>query len=757
LCRVYLRDLYESHQGITTPEKSTTIDNFLHEQVAGTEFALVEANLDRINQFLALRSFMVGYHVSLADIHMWSQLRSIPSFMKQIKTGQIARVHLHRWFQTIENQPMVQKALLHIQEQTQLINKSKKDQGSFEIDLIGASEGNVVTRFPPEPSGYLHIGHAKAACLNEYFARRYKGKFIVRFDDTNPSKEKSEFEQSIMEDLSMLGLTADVITHSSDHFNKLQELIEKLIKQGDAYVDDTDQETMRHERMHGIASCNRNKTVEENLKDWKEMIRATDRGLMCCVRAKMSVDDKNKALRDPVFYRCNLTPHHRTGSKFKVYPTYDFACPVIDSLEGVTHALRTNEYRDRNPQYEWVIKKLNLRHVHIWDFSRMNFVYTLLSKRKLQWFVDEGHVTGWDDPRFPTVRGILRRGMTVEALKQYIIMQGASSNNLMLEWDKIWAINKKVIDPIAPRHVALDKATTVPLVIIDGPKSMELKSLLKHKKNPDIGLKQTAYHKNLLLNLTDVVDVVDGEELTLMDWGNVILTQIQRDARGAIQGLEAKLNLSGDVKSTKKKLTWLVDASKVKEPTKATCSVLIKDYDYLITKKKLDDGDDFQSVLTPKTEFLTPAVGDANLRNLSQGDIIQLERRGYFICDGVDKNQVVLLSIPDSKAASLASKHQANASTATKAAVASPKAKKAISAPVADVKPTEDRSKSPQRKASEAKSRSPSPKKTPSKSAKSESKKGGHSMYPLKPVYDHECVSHICSHNMYSLKNVYDV
>lgn len=169
------------------------------------------------------------------------------------------------------------------------------------------------------------------------------------------------------------------------------------------------------------------------------------------------MQDKNKAMRDPVIYRCNLTPHHETGTTWKVYPTYDFACPAVDSIEGVTHALRTIEYRDRNAQYAWFLKALDLRWVHVWDFARLNFTYTLLSKRKLQWFVEQGLVTGWDDARFPTVRGIRRRGMTIEALKTYILSQGASQREILLEWDKIWTINKKIIDPISPRFTALVK------------------------------------------------------------------------------------------------------------------------------------------------------------------------------------------------------------------------------------------------------------------------------------------------------------
>lgn len=396
--------------------------------------------------------------------------------------------------------------------------------------------GKVVTRFPPEPSGYLHIGHAKAALLNQYFAQTYKGKMIVRFDDTNPSKEKTEFEESIKEDLALIGVDSSVVTHTSDYFDQLYELALKLIKDGNAYVDDTDQATMREQRLKGIPSKCRDLPVEENLRRFEEMKNGTEfvsfhktvlfwlldkfadmsffwQGQKCCLRAKISVDDPNGTLRDPVMYRCNLTPHHYTGDKWKIYPTYDFACPVVDSLEGVTHALRTNEYRDRNAQYQWVLNALGLRKVNIWDFSRINFVYTLLSKRKLQWFVDQGIVSGWDDPRFPTVRGIRRRGLTIEALKQYILMQGASQNTLLLEWDKLWALNKKVIDPVAPRHTAVIKDKIVYCNVQGGPVDREVKETLKHKKNPDIGTKKTIYSSKIVIDQEDAKTFELDEEV----------------------------------------------------------------------------------------------------------------------------------------------------------------------------------------------------------------------------------------------------
>jgi glutamyl-tRNA synthetase len=260
-----------------------------------------------------------------------------------------------------------------------------------------------------------------------------------------------------LEDLQLMGIHGDVITHTSDYFDKLYELAVRMIKEGKAYTDDTEKERMQKERFDGIASSHRDDSIDDNLAHFEEMKQGTKEGLRWCLRAKLSVDSPNKALRDPVIYRCNLLPHHRTGDKWKIYPIYDFACPIVDSLEGVTHALRTNEYRDRNPQYIWMNKALGMRKVNIWDFSRLNFAYTLLSKRKLHWFVDNGHVSGWDDPRFPTVRGIRRRGMTVEALTQFMLSQGPSSSIVSLDWDSIWALNKKIIDPVAPRLWSIRK------------------------------------------------------------------------------------------------------------------------------------------------------------------------------------------------------------------------------------------------------------------------------------------------------------
>jgi glutamyl-tRNA synthetase len=308
--------------------------------------------------------------------------------------------------------------------------KFKEQQGaniqsksSFEVDLPDAEVGKVRLRFAPEPSGYLHIGHSKAALLNRYFAQRYQGQLIVRFDDTNPAKESNEFVENLLKDIETLGIKYNAVTYTSDYFPQLMEMAENLICQGKAYVDDTPREQMQKERMDGTESRCRNNSVEENIKLWKEMIAGSERGLQCCLRGKLDMQDPNKSLRDPVYYRSNPVAHHRIGSKYKIYPTYDFACPFVDAIEGITHALRSSEYHDRNAQYYRIQEDLGVRKVHIYEFSRLNMVYTLLSKRKLLWFVENGKVDGWDDARFPTVQGIIRRGLKVEALIQFILEQ----------------------------------------------------------------------------------------------------------------------------------------------------------------------------------------------------------------------------------------------------------------------------------------------------------------------------------------------
>lgn len=250
-----------------------------------------------------------------------------------------------------------------------------------------------------------------------------------------------------------------------------------------------------------------------------------------CLRAKISMDNKNKCMRDPVLYRCNFTPHHRQGNKYVVYPTYDFACPLLDSFEGVTHAMRSMEYTDRVAQYEWVIKKCNVRPVEIFEFSRLGFVNIILSKRHLTWFVNTGRTDGWDDPRMPTVRGILRRGLRVETLTEFMLAQGPSRKPSMMEWDKIWSDNKRIIDPICPRFVSVRKERACKLTVLNGPEKLVYNTApynpIKQSVPELQKLRPVPVSRNMLLDYDDASHVKEGEKVTLVKFGNVVIKSIK--------------------------------------------------------------------------------------------------------------------------------------------------------------------------------------------------------------------------------------
>jgi glutamyl-tRNA synthetase len=541
-------------------------------------------------------------------------------------------------------------------------NSISKDSGggSFEIGLVDAVEGAVVTRFPPEPSGFLHIGHAKAALLNEYFARQYKGRLILRFDDTNPAKEKDDFVQAILADVATLGIAPDVITYSSDHFDALLVKAGELLKEGKCYVDDTPVELMREQRMHGIPSPRRDASVEDNLARWGDMVAGNDAGRLCCVRFKIDMQHPNKALRDPVAWRCNVdVPHHRTGTRYKVYPTYDAACPFVDAAEGVTHALRTSEYKDREAQYYWIAGAMGLRKVHLWDYSRLNFEFTTLSKRKLGALVTAGAVSGWDDPRFPTVQGVARRGLQVPALREFILNQGASKNVNLQTWEKLWTFNKRVIDPVCPRHTCVE-AHKVLVTLAPGagvPEQPEVRLVAKHKKWAAAGEKPQWRAAQLWIDGADAGSMAEGEEVTLMDWGNCVMGQQTVDGSGRVVGIAAVLKLDGDVKATKLKLHWLAHCPGV--AAAQPVPLVVKEYGTLLSKKKFEDEDDVASLFNKESETQRQVLGDVATAQLKKGDVLQLERKGYFICDvpagvvdaetGLVASPAVLIGIPDGR------------------------------------------------------------------------------------------------------------
>ena len=476
-----------------------------------------------------------------------------------------------------------------------------------------------------------------------------KGKtdWVSRFDDTNPSNEKQEFQDAIVEDLALMGIKPNKVSYTSDYFDELYDYCIQMLKNGKAYADDTDKETMATQRFDGLPSKRRDLSPEECLAHFEEMKKGTPEGLRWCIRAKISVDDKNKALRDPVIYRCNPAPHHRTGAKWTIYPTYDFACPVVDSIEGVTHALRTIEYRDRNPQYQWMLDSLNLRTVQVWDFARMNFIRTLLSKRKLTKLVETGVVWGWDDPRFPTIRGIRRRGMTIPALREFILKQGPSKAVTLFDWALIWATNKKYIDPVAPRHTTIFSKDIVKVTVTNGPATPYSEEKAKHAKNAAVGNKAVFFSSSVVLEQVDAKSFKQDEEITLMNWGNAFVRKITTDAAtGNITNLEVELNPKGDVKKTEKKVTWLSTEGADLVP------VELVDFDYLLKKDSLSEDDVLEEVLNFNTEFREAGVADHNVAQLKVGDIIQFDRKGFYRVDraAAPGAPAVFFNIPTGKA-----------------------------------------------------------------------------------------------------------
>lgn len=630
-------------------ESVAIVDQWVDYALSLSKFGLARRALSiqrTLDPLLVSGTYVVGHSMTLADVALFASLGfpSLEESKLEIASILPKGCPTLRWMEMISLHPAIREA-------SQLaIGIAKNAEAVFEngasLDelltgmnyLEGGIPGQIVTRFPPEPSGYLHIGHAKAVLLNNYYARRYKGRLIVRFDDTNPSKEKDEYQTSIIEDLGKIGVKPDVVTFTSDYFETIRCYAIWMIENGLAYMDDTPQETMQKERMDRAHSKHRSQSPSEALEMFKLMCSGKEEGKPWCLRAKIDMSSDNGTLRDPVLYRQNTTPHHRSGTTYKAYPTYDLACPIVDSIEGVTHALRTTEYDDRNAQFFWIQRALGLRRVRIQTFARMNFMYTVMSKRKLTWFVDTGRVTGWEDPRFPTIRGVSRRGIDVDALKMFMCSQGASRRVVNLDWSKFWAENKKEIDKRAKRFMAIDKSDHVALTVTNADEGTHFLSTDYLPKDPGFGKRLVRIGKTVLLEKADTEGMVVGESIVLTRWGVIELTKIDG-------GLEGHFVPDGDVKAAKRKISWLADVSD-------NIPVVLSEFDNLIIKEKLEEDDKFEDFINPDTQAETEVIGDAGLKTLKEHDIIQLERRGFYRVDRpyVNENKpLMLFMIPDGK------------------------------------------------------------------------------------------------------------
>jgi bifunctional glutamyl/prolyl-tRNA synthetase len=649
--------------------QNTEVDHWVlyADSLAGADAATLAGAADHLNKTFLLRTFLVGQTWTFADAALFVALAGNGAWAG-VLAATADSINLGRWFGmcSVNKAFSVAQTALAVSSVgnggAAKVTKGKSDgaakgkkkgeeQGKF-FTLKGAKDGEVVTRFPPEASGYLHIGHAKAAIINEFLARQYNGKLIMRFDDTNPAKESAVFEKVILEDLKLLGVKPDIFTHTSDHFDFMQTIAEKLIAEGKAYIDETPAEEMARQRMAKETPPNRTKPVEQNQKEWKEMVQGTPFGKSACLRIKMQPNSDNGALRDPVIYRCKPEPHIRTGTKYKVYPTYDFACPIVDSHEGVTHAMRTSEYLARNPQYIMIAEACGMRCPELEDFSRLALVKTCMSKRQLTWFVDEGRVAGWDDPRFPTVRGILKHGLTIEGLRKFIIGMGSSKSNAMMEWDKIWAFNRDVIDPVAPRHTALFKKGLVTIKLEGQTVKTDVRAL--HPKNPEIGTTSLILAPSVLVEAADADQIVEGTKFTLMGMGNCMCTKVEKLC-GVTTSVEATyLADDKDFKGTKK-FTFIADCAEEKK-----YDVQCITYGDLITVNNVTKEEGMEGLkkhASVITEWKYDMIGTSSLESVKQGDIVQIQRKGFFICHqgpNVEQREAlnwpyIFVQIPDGK------------------------------------------------------------------------------------------------------------
>jgi len=461
------------------------------------------------------------------------------------------------------------------------------------------NNGNVVvTRFPPEPSGYLHIGHIKALLINTVLAKRFGGKLILRFDDTNPSTENIEYEQSIQEDINNLEIYPYLITHTSDYFENLIQYAEYLIEHRLAYVDNTPQEQIKIEREEKINSVNRDKSPEANMNDWNNMKKGINTDSI--LRMKIDMQHKNNVMRDPTIFRTKDLEHARTGNKFKVYPTYDFACPIVDYLEGVTHVYRSTEFGNRDEQYIHILNVFNLTPPYLGSYGKLEIQDFDLSKRKIKDLISRNIIEGWDDPRLLTLRGAFRGGIHPNALFDYIEKIGFSKNKVNMTAEMLQTTNKKYIDKCSTRYTALRSNNLLNIRTND---TIEIKSKLipKFVRSPNMGTREIIYTNNIFVDKSEYNECYTGEEITLINWGNIF---VQDDNI-------FMLNLDGDFKSTSKKILWLCNSDE-------NANIKIK----ILKYNGMDN--------PPEISYY---LGEPDMINIKRGEFVQLLRMEYYICD----------------------------------------------------------------------------------------------------------------------------
>jgi len=508
--------------------------------------------------------------------------------------------------------------------------------------------GRVQTRFPPEPNGYLHIGHAKSICLNFGLAAEFGGKTNLRFDDTNPSKEETEYVESIKENVRWLGFDwEDRLFYASDYFDQLYEWAVKLIKAGKAYVDDLTAEEIRMHRgtltEPGKDSPYRKRSVEENLDLFERMRAGEFPDGSRVLRAKIDMASPNLNMRDPVMYRILHAEHHRTGNKWCIYPMYDYAHGESDSIEEVTHSICTLEFEDHRPLYNWFIQQLGIFPSRQIEFDRLNLTYTLLSKRKLLQLVEEGHVSGWDDPRMPTIAGIKRRGYTPEAIRNFCGAVGVSKTNGSIELAMLEHFVREDLNKRAQRVMAVLRPLKV--VIDNYPENqIEEMDAVNNPEDLSAGTRKVAFSRVLYIEQDDFREdppkqyyrLSPGREVRLRYGYFVTSTSVVKNDQGEVVEVHCTYdpqtrggNSPPDGRKVKSTIHWVSAAHAI--------DAEVRIYDNLFMKEdpnQTEAGQDFTANLNPKSlEILSNAKVEPCLANAEVGSRYQFERLGYF---GVD-------------------------------------------------------------------------------------------------------------------------
>ena len=521
-----------------------------------------------------------------------------------------------------------------------------------EADLTANThEGRVHTRFPPEPNGYLHIGHAKSICLNFGIAKNYNGKCNLRFDDTNPAKEDTEYVDSIKEDVQWLGFEWDGIYFASDYFQQLYDLAVQLIKAGKAYVCSLSPEETKEYRGGwdgvGKESPYRNRSVEENLDLFERMKAGEFTDGEHTLRAKIDMASPNMNMRDPAMYRIKHVHHHRTGDQWCIYPMYDFAHGICDSIENITHSICTLEFEHHRPLYDWFLEELGIFRSRQYEFARLNITHTVMSKRRLLELVENNYVQGWDDPRMPTISGLRRRGYTPEAIRQFCTRIGVTKQNSTHDISWLEDSLRAQLNKEAPRRAAVLRPLKV--VIDNFPEGhVEMMEAVNNPEDTSAGTRQIPFTRELYIEQTDFMEdppkkffrLGPGREVRLRYGFFITCQEVIKDDEGKITELrctydpETRGGQAPDGRKVKGTIHWVsadhaVDAE-------------IRLYDHLFETQNPSDveqGESYLDKLNPKSlEVLSNCKLEPSLADAQPGERFQFERVGYFCVDSKETN-----------------------------------------------------------------------------------------------------------------------